>query len=198
MSSIEEQIKDERRVTNLLRAAIDLQLEFEKATEKLIKNMCKDLEGMKAAGYSSEDWTIMFDTAQQLVDTFTILTVDESPMSTIEERKVVFRVEKEVMNGEKSEEDIEEYLEALLKEIHPNLDQIRAAASLEKEELRDVFGLSKQMAKPHKFAFDGEIKTATIEKKEDDRVNRKKKKNKKRGKRKYDTNGGVSCLSAKD
>ncbi|TEY69462.1 hypothetical protein BOTCAL_0116g00100 [Botryotinia calthae] len=181
MSSIEEQIKDERRITNLLRAAIDLQLEFEKATEKLIKNVYKDLKGMKAA-----------------VDTFTILTVDESPMSTIEERKVVFGVEKEVMNGEKSEEDIEEYLEALLKEIHPNLDQIRAAASLEKEELRDVFGLSKQMAKPHKFAFDGEIKTATVEKKENDRVNRKKKKNKKRGKRKYDTKGGVSRLSAED
>ncbi|TGO28204.1 hypothetical protein BPAE_0031g00700 [Botrytis paeoniae] len=197
MSSIEKQINDGRRVTHLLCAAINSQLELEKATEKLIKNVYKDLKRMEAAGCSSEDWIVMFDIAQQLVDTFGMLTVDESPISTIEERKVVVEVEKGLMDGKKPEEDVEEYLEVLLKEIHPNLDQIRAAASLEKQELHNVFWLAKQMPEPHKFMFNGEVKKETIEEKEDDRVKKNKKKNRKGGTRKHERKGGASCLSMK-
>ncbi|TGO48581.1 hypothetical protein BCON_0236g00090 [Botryotinia convoluta] len=181
-----------------LRSAINSQLELEKATESLIKNVYKDLKRMKAAGCSSEDWIAIFDKAQQLVDTFRMLTIDEGPISTAEERKVVVKVEQEAMNGGEPEEDIEEYLEVLLKEIYPNLDQIRAAASLEKEELHDVFGLAKQMAEPHKFTFDGEMKKVTIEEKKNNRVKRNKKKNRKGGKRKYERKGGASCLSTKN
>ncbi|KAF5869368.1 uncharacterized protein Bfra_011174 [Botrytis fragariae] len=197
MSSIEEQINDEYRVAHLLCAAINSQLELEKATEKLIKNVYKDLRRMEAAGCSSEDWNVMFDIAQQLVDTFGMLTVDESHISTIEEREAVVEVEKEVIDGKQPEEDIEEYLEVLLKEIHPNLDQIRAAASLEKQELHDVFGLAKQIPESLKFTFDGKVKKATIEEKEDDRVKKNKKKNRKGGTRKHKRNRGASCLSMK-
>ncbi|KAF7946658.1 hypothetical protein EAE96_009650 [Botrytis aclada] len=179
MSSIEKQINDERRITHLLCTAINSQLELEKATKNLIRNVYKDLERIEAAGCSSEDWMAMFDIAQQLVDTLGILTADEGPIPKIEERKVVIEVEKDVMNESQTEEDIEEYLEALLKEIHPNLNQIRAAASLEEEELHDVFGLSNQMTKPHESTFDRKIQKATTEK-EDDRVKRKKKKKKKK------------------
>lgn len=194
MSRIEKQINDERRVAHLLCAAIDSQLELEKATEKLIKNVYKDLKRMEAAGCSSEDWITMFDTAQQLVDTLGMLTVDERRISMIEKRKVIVEAEKEFMNGRQPEEDIEEYLEVLLKEIHPNLDQIRAAARLEEEELHDLFGLSKQTAKPHKLTFDGKMKKTTVEEGED-MVKRKNKKNKKRGKRGYERKEGAYGLS---
>ncbi|KAF7882861.1 uncharacterized protein EAF02_006224 [Botrytis sinoallii] len=177
MSSIEKQINDERRVTHLLCAAIDSQLELEKATEKLIKNVYKDLKRMEAA-----------------VDTLGMLTVDESRISMIEKRKVIVEAEKEFMNGRQPEEDIEEYLEVLLKEIHPNLDQIRAAARLEEEELHDLFGLSKQTAKLHKLTFDGKMKKTTVEEGED-MVKRKNKKNKKRGKRGYERKEGAYGLS---
>ncbi|THV49534.1 hypothetical protein BGAL_0190g00090 [Botrytis galanthina] len=198
MSSIEKHINYERRVAHLLCAAINSQLELEKATEKLIKNVYKDLKRMKASGCSSEDWIAMFDKAQELVDTFRMLIVDGSPMSTIEERKVVVRVGNEFVNEVKPEEDMEEYLEKLLKEIHPNLDHIRAAASLDKQELHDVFGLAKQMAEPRKFTFDEETKKETNEKKKDNRVKRNKKKNRKGGKRRYERKGEALSLSTKN
>ncbi|TGO34599.1 hypothetical protein BHYA_0190g00170 [Botrytis hyacinthi] len=195
MSSIENRINYERRVAHLLCAAINSQLELEKATENLIKNVYRDLKRMKASGCSSEDWIAMFEKSQELVDTFRLLIVDESPLSTIEERRVVVKVENEFMSGGKPEEDIEEYLEVLLKEIHPNLDYIRAASSLDKQELHDVFGLAKQMAEPHKFAFDEETKKATNEEKKDNRVKRNKKKNRKERNRKYERReGGFKSL----
>ncbi|KAF7940876.1 uncharacterized protein EAE97_007061 [Botrytis byssoidea] len=194
MSSIEKQINYERRVAHLLCAAINSQLELEKATGKLIKNVYGDLKRMKASDCLSEDWIAMFDKSQELVDTFRMLIIDDSPLSTIEERRVVVKVENELMSGGKPEEDIEEYLEVLLKEMHPNLYHIRAAASLDKQELHDVFGLAKQMAEPHKFAFDEETKQATNEEKKDKKVNRNKKKNKKGGKRRFERKGEPSSL----
>ncbi|KAF7905003.1 uncharacterized protein EAF01_005525 [Botrytis porri] len=198
MSSIEEQTNNERRVAHLLCAAIDSQLELEKVAEKLIDNVYKDLNRMKASGCSSEDWIAMFDIAQELVDLLKFLTVDEAPISIIEERKVVVKVGNEFMKGEKPEKDIEEYLELFLKEIHPDLDQIRAAASLEKQDLHDIFGLAKQMAEPYKFTFDEEMKKATVEEKKDNRAKRNEKKNRKGGKRKSERRGGGSYLLTKN
>ncbi|KAF7894935.1 hypothetical protein EAF00_006749 [Botryotinia globosa] len=194
MSSVEKEINYDCRVAHLLCAAINSQLELEKATEKLIKKVYADLKRMKASACSTEDWIAMLDKSQELVDIFRPLIVDESPLSTIEERRVVVKVENELMSGGKPEEDIEEHLEVLLKEMHPNLDYIRAAASLDKQELHDVFGLAKQMVEPHKFAFDEETKQATNKERRDKKVKRNKKKNRKGGKRKCAREEGPSIL----
>ncbi|KAJ8059962.1 hypothetical protein OCU04_011578 [Sclerotinia nivalis] len=184
MSSIGEAVKKERRVTHLLWKAINSQLELEEATKKLMKDMHEDLENMRASGCSSEDWTTMCEMAQQLVDTLKMLKDQGESDSTVEGKSIELEIKEAIREDveENIEEDMEDYIEVLMREMHPNLDQIKAAAGLEEDDLHDVFGLAKQMAKPHKFALGEKEEEAIIEK--ENRSNAKKKgKNKKRASR---------------
>ncbi|KAF7866970.1 hypothetical protein EAF04_005810 [Stromatinia cepivora] len=165
MSSIKEAVKKERRVTYLLWKAINSQLELEEATNKLMKNMYEDLETMRASGCSSEDWITLCEMAQQLVDTLKMLEDQGDSDSTVEEKSIELKIKEAIREDDEEdiEEDIEEYIEVLMREMHPNLDQMKAAVGLEEDDLQDVFGLAKQMAKPHKFVLGGKEEEAIIE-----------------------------------
>ncbi|KAI9643394.1 hypothetical protein NHQ30_008013 [Ciborinia camelliae] len=167
MPTIEQQVKDERRVSYLLWKAIDSQLELEKATQKLMKDIYKDLKKMGAAGGPSKDWRTMCAMAQQLVDTVQMLRGDEERESVVGEDSVEIKVDEKIKIEEETEEEIEKYIEELMKEIHPNLDQIKATLGLEEEDPQVVLGLAKQMAKPFKFFLGDEEEEADIWEKED-------------------------------
>lgn len=174
MPSIEEEAKEERRISYLLWKAIDSQLELEKATEKLMKDIYEELEIMKAIGCSGKDWTEICDMAQQLVNTLEMLRDDEEPIPAVNTDSVEMKLEETVETVEDAEEEIEAYLEGIIKEMHPNLDQIRTEAGLKEQNQPDLFGLAKQMAKPQMFATDEETEDATLELNGDNNVGKNK------------------------
>lgn len=55
MSTIENEVKEQRRLSLLLWKAIDSQLELEKAADKLMKDVYKDLAIISSGGGSGED-----------------------------------------------------------------------------------------------------------------------------------------------
>ncbi|KAB8288878.1 hypothetical protein EYC80_010781 [Monilinia laxa] len=188
MPTLEQEVRNERRVSDLLWKAISSHLELEKASGQLMKDIYETLERMKAAGSRREDWMAMCNFAQQLVNTLEILRDDGMFDSVILEETKETNSERGIKAEEESqqltEEGIEEHIELLIKEMHPNLDQIRADAyaGLEKEDLHDVFGLAKQVAKPRKILGEGEYKV--IERLGSINLKRKNKKSHKKSKSK--------------
>ncbi|KAG4029674.1 hypothetical protein MFRU_015g02080 [Monilinia fructicola] len=186
MPALEQEVRNGCSVSNLLCKAINSHLELEKASEKLMKDIYEALERMKTAGSLREDWMTMFDFAWQLANTLEMLRDDGNFDSVIVEEITKtnaqrgFKAEEETQHL--TEGGIEELIEGLIKEIHPNLDQIRADASAgsEKDDLHDIFGLAKQMAKSYKILGEGEDKV--IEKLGNINVKRKDEKSNKKSK----------------
>ncbi|QSZ31643.1 hypothetical protein DSL72_001210 [Monilinia vaccinii-corymbosi] len=156
MPALEQEARNERRISTLVWKAINSQLELEKASEKLMKDVYGSLERMKAAGSPRHEWMKMYDFAQQLVNTLKMLQDDGVLESMIKEESADTGDEIKI----KVEEDIEGQIEVLLREMHPNLDQILAGAEddFKKEEFQNSVELAKHMALPRQFSGEKENK----------------------------------------
>ncbi|ESZ97105.1 hypothetical protein SBOR_2535 [Sclerotinia borealis F-4128] len=135
MSTTEQLVKDERKISKLLWKAVHSQLELEKATENLMKDIYDELKRIQASGGSREDWKTMSDMAQQLINTLKMLKDDGTSNSMIKEEK------------EEANEDIEEHIEGLMKEtdlyLDLGLDQSKFNAALEEKDQHVSSGLTK-------------------------------------------------------
>lgn len=79
--------------------------------------------------------------------------VDKQKAKEEEEGTEEWDVEKIIgqETDEEAERVLEGFVEVLMREVHPNLDQIRASAHANIDEVYDMSGLAEQMARPHEF-----------------------------------------------